>query len=369
MTSAHRELLDAVRGVRSAIGNRNLQEDEALKKVVARGIYIGAFNFLEGYIQARWLEACSVLNSLSPLCLYNFDSGVQENMIRSQISHLPKKLSPDKVGRAGGPDFAEVCERLHSLLDSISGKGHFAVSVDLFRPLGSNVQADELISAFKLIGINAKSAFGKLARQLFAGVDLGGRTARPLDAFDELSRIRHQAAHDSSFDGQTVFFSTVEHNILLYALCFDIIVSNFVAQNSAVGSSSASCFKFRENMFCNWRAVCLDGDLSCVWVYDFVPGHFKFDERFSSFVNKTCITFEDVKSSELLPLSSRALLKSNDINSDLLVGIFRDSRFQKFIASLCPRELHHGDEVNYFSVFYDPSYGIIDWTLSGDLAF
>lgn len=47
MTSAHRELLDAVRGVRSAIGNRNLQEDEALKKVVARGIYIGAFNFLE----------------------------------------------------------------------------------------------------------------------------------------------------------------------------------------------------------------------------------------------------------------------------------------------------------------------------------
>jgi len=369
VTSAHRELLDAVRGVRSAIGNRNLQEDEALKKVVARGIYIGAFNFLEGYIQARWSEACSVLNSLSPLCLDKFDTGVQENMIRSQISHLPKKLSPDKVGRTGGPVFAEVCERLHLLLDSISGKRHFTVSSDLFRPLGSNVQADELISTFKLIGINAKDAFGKLARQLFAGVDLGGRTARPLDAFDELSRMRHQAAHDPSFDGQTVLFSKVEHNILLYALCFDIIISSFVTENLAVGSSSASCFRFRENSFCNWRAVCLDGDLSCVHVYDFVPGYFSFDERFSSFVNESCITFEDVKSSELLPLSSRALLKNDDINSDLLVGIFRDSAFQKFIASLCPRELHHGDEMNYFSVFYDPSYGIIDWTLNGDLAF
>lgn len=369
MTSAHRELLDAVRGVRSAIGNRELQEDEALKKVVARGIYIGAFNFLEGYIQARWSEACSVLNNLSPLYLDKFDAGVQEEMIRSQISHLPKKLPPDKVDRTEGPVFAEVCERLHLLLDSISGKRHFAVSSDLFRPLGSNVQADQLISAFKLIGINAKGAFGKLARQLFAGVDLGGRTALPLDAFDELSRMRHQAAHDPSFDGQTVLFSKVEHNILLYALCFDIIISNFVAQNLAVGISSASCFKFRENLFCNWRAVCLDSDLSCVRVYDFVPGYFKFDQRFSAFVNETCISFEDVKASELLPLSSRALLKNDDITSDLLVGILRDSTFQNFITSLCPRELHHGDKVNYFSVFFDSSYGIIDWALNGDFAF
>ena len=89
--SAHKALLEAVRGIHTTVESVLHEMDGSAKKVVAKGVYVGAFNYLELFIVERWRELCSVINEKSTYCFVDLDAKLQRKALRKQIVYSSKR--------------------------------------------------------------------------------------------------------------------------------------------------------------------------------------------------------------------------------------------------------------------------------------
>ena len=362
--SAHEALLEAVRGIRATVESVLRGMDGSAKKVVAKGVYVGAFNYLELFIWDRWRELCGVINHKSSYCFADLDPDQQRNALRKQILYSSKR-------KFKGTDLTSLTYSLYDLLCALNGASQSLVSEELFRPDGSNIKERELRDSFALISIQMNSLFKELGRQFVKDYSpkLDKDKIIPLEAFRSLRKLRHKAAHDRSFSMQSLLAKDIDQSMLMFALCFDLAVSTFALKIIRdCDQQSKQLVSVPRDDFVNWRAVIISCDTGRVSVFRFNEQLSKLSEMCQGTSRETHIEYGDLLANVDLPLSHREKypLSVSELSESAAADLLREAYVQNGIAELLERSDSDPCPCAY-SVYFDDQYNILDWRLEGAL--
>ena len=360
--SAHKALLEAVRGIHATVESVLHEMDGSAKRVVAKGVYVGAFNYLELFIWERWRELCSVINEKSTHCFVDLDAKLQRQALRKQIVYLSKR-------KFSGADLKGLTHSLYDMLCALNGASQSLVSEELFRPHGSNVDEDELRDSFALISVPMKDIFKMLGEQFVKDDCSGSEVVIPLRSFRTLQRHRHSAAHDPSFSMQSLLAQNIDQDMLMFALCFDLAVSAFAAKMIQSGNQKAEhAVSVDDDVFVNWRAVIISRDSGRVSVFQFDKQVSKLSEIAAGTSRETHFEYGDLVASVDLPLSRRTKypVTASELSESAAADFLRESYVQNGIAELLERSDLDPCPCDY-SVYFDDEYNILDWRLEGPL--
>lgn len=360
--SAHEALLEAVRGIRATVESVLRGMDGSAKKVVAKGVYVGAFNYLELFIWDRWCELCGVINHNSSYCFADLDSDQQRKALNKQIVYLSKR-------KFKGMDLKSLTYSLYDLLCALNGASQSLVSEELFRPDGSNIKEKELRDSFALISIQMNSLFKELGRQFVKDYSPKTDEIIPLNSFRSLQKLRHKAAHDRSFSMQSLLAKDIDQNMLMFALCFDLAVSTFALKIiRGCDQQSKELVSVAHDDFVNWRAVTISCDTGRVSIFRFNEQLSKLSEMCQGTSRETHIEYGDLLANLNLPLSYREKypLSASELSESAAADLLRESYVQNGIAELLERSDADPCPCAY-SVYFDDEYNILDWRLEGAL--
>lgn len=356
--SAHKALLEAVRGIRVTVESVLHEMDGSAKKVVAKGVYVGAFNYVELFIWERWRELCSVINNKSTYCFVDLGPVLQRKALQKQIEYSSKR-------KFKGAELKDLTYSLYDLLCALNGASQSLVSEELFRPNGSNVNEDELCDSFALLSVPVKEIFKMLGDQ-FVKEDCSGSTeVIPLRSFRALQKHRHRAAHDPSFSMQSLLAQNIDQDMLMFALCFDLAVSAFAAKMIRSGNQKAEqAVSVDDDVFVNWRAVIISRDTGQVSVFQFDKQVSKLSEICAGTSRVTLFEYGDLVASLELPLSRRAKypVSASELSESAAADFLRESYVQNRIGELLDRSESDSWQCAY-SVYFDDEYNILDWRL------
>lgn len=360
--SAHEALLEAVRGIRATVEGVLHRMDGSAKKVVAKGVYVGAFNYLELFIWDRWRELCGVINHKCSYRFADLDPVRQKRALHKQITYLSKRKFKDV-------DIKSLTYSLYDLLCALNGASQSLLSEELFRPNGSNVNEEGLRDSFALISIHMNTLFKELGRQFVKAYCPTSDEIIPLQSFRSLEKLRHEAAHDPSFSMQSLLAKDIDQSMLMFALCFDLTVSTFAHKIiRGCDPQSKELVSVAHDDFVNWRAVIISCDTGRVSVFRFNEQLSELSEMCPGTSREIHIEYGDLLANVDLPLSHRKKypLSASELSESAAADLLRESYVQNGIDELLERSDSDPWPCAY-SVYFDDEYNILDWRLEGAL--
>lgn len=368
LPNSRTRLIDAIEGLSAAINDLPNIENPQLKAVITRGICVGAFNYIEEFIQQRWKEVCSEINRQTTHQFQLLDSKKQSQILIRQLDHtLKQNLSKTS-------NLKDATSTLFQLLTSLNGKPTLLLSETLFKPKGSNINLTELNNAFGILSCKHLKLFKSLGNQLTLPSTNGSGNQEdrsPLDCFEFLKDLRHSAAHNPNLQSESLLLNQqIDNKMLLFACCFDLIVTTIATKLIRSKSQNNNPFSSpKSSDFHNWRAIQLSEQRSDVLVYDFHPDTNQLQ----------CITRQQIKSqtisvSSILercnsPLLTHGefLLTNGELSPKSGTRFVKNHMIQNIITDTLKRNVTNGDNDSYFYLFYDHDFKIIDWNFTGSL--
>lgn len=356
--SAHEALLEAVRGIRATVEGVLRGMDGSAKKVVAKGVYVGAFNYLELFIWDRWRELCAVINHNSSYRFVDLSPDLQRRALRKQIVYLSKR-------KFKGTELKDLTYSLYDLLCALNNASQSLLSEELFRPDGSNISEGGLRDSFALISIQMNKLFKQLGRQFVKEYSPESTEIIPLESFRSLEDFRHEAAHNPSFSMQSLLANEIVQNMLMFALCFDLAVSTFALKViRACDQQSKSLVSFTDDDFVNWRAVIISRDKGQLSVFRFNQQLSELSKMRQETSREIHIECDELLANLDLPLSHRVKYpgSASELSESAAADLLREPYVQNGIAELL-EQFDSDYSTCAYSVYFDNEYNILDWRL------
>lgn len=366
---AHTNLIESTEGILAAIDMLYSDNNEQLKAVMTRGICVGAFSYIEDFIQQRWKEVCFKINAHTTHQLHSLKTKKQRQIIRRQLTHtLQQKLSTREQLRE---DTSTLLQLLRSLEGTSEGQQTLLLSENLFSPNGSNINLKELRNSFEVLSCKHEDLFDALGEQLTPPATNNNTKVKPLTSFKDLLKRRHDAAHNPNLKNESLLLNeSLDQKMLLFAACFDIIISKLASELiTPQARASNKFYKLQSDDFSDWRAIQVSSSQSLVKIFDFSLRTTQLQQLRDSNVVSNSISFEEILKRSESPLLTYAKypLTDGQLSSARPAEFMRDQSIQSIINSIKIRNTVHGNNNDFFCIYFDDNFNIIDWRLEGAL--
>jgi hypothetical protein len=366
---AHANLIESTEGILAAIDMLYSDNNEQFKAVMTRGICVGAFSYIEDFIQQRWKEVCSKINAHTTHQLHLLKTNKQRQIIKRQLTYtLQQKLSTREQLRE---ETSTLLQLLRSLEGTSEGQQTLLLSENLFRPKGSNINPKELKNSFAVLSCEHEDLFELLGEQLTPPATNNNTKVKPLTSFKELMNLRHAAAHNPNLKNESLLLNkSLDQKMLLFAACFDLIISKLASELSAPRAQGSNTFyELQPDDFSDWRAIQVSSSQSLVKIFDFSLRTAQLQQLTDSNVVSNSISFEEILKRSESPLLTYAKypLTDGQLSSARSVEFMRDKSIQSIINSMKIRNTLHGNNNDFFCIYFDDNFNIIDWRLEGAL--
>lgn len=360
--NAHTKLITSIKETNLAIDALHTPYNANLNSVIARGICISSFTYIENYIQLRWKEVCLEINSK---CIRSFSQhkpSKQGLILKRQMQFTATRKFNTRT------QVLEAIRTLSNILNAITDQSNILYSEDLFQPKGSNINERELKAAFALIVDNYHDLFETLQLQI-TPVPTNGNKQSALTDFKDLKKLRHTAAHDPSFTPSLHTISRdITQSVLTFCVRFDLIISRFASIHLALTDPKKKPREITTEDFHNWRAIQIDSTLSHLAVYDFDDNFFNISEISDHTSSTNMISLEDILQQVNPMIRIKFPLSNGRLDPTDIEPFFCERQIQDTINSIVVRSVSNGDNESYFCLYYTHKFQIIDWRLEGSLA-
>lgn len=360
--NAHTKLLTSIKETNLAIDALNAPNSAQLKTVIARGICISSFTYIENYIQHRWKEVCLEINSYCTRSFTQHKPSKQGRIIKKQMQFTAAQKFNTHT------QVLEATRTLSNILNAITNQSNILYSEDLFYPKGSNINERELKNAFALIIDNYIDLFETLQQQITA-TPINQNEESALKDFKDLKKLRHTAAHDPSFTPSLHTISReITQNVLTFCARFDLIVSKFASTQVTITDPNRKPKDITTEDFHNWRAIQIDSALSHLTVHDFDDTTFNLFTISHHTSSPKSIPVANVIQTLNPIIRAKFTLQNGQLDPNSIEDFLHEREVQLTINNIVPRIVSNGDNDNYFCLYYNHKFEIIDWRLEGSLA-
>jgi hypothetical protein len=200
--------------------------NQPVSEHLLRGVAVNGLVSVEEFLRRRideWVHALS-MSRIPPSRLPGGTKAFEDRM----VSALPRSLRDSDMARR-----PSLLDEVGKSLTSLSG-GVLVPHYLAFSWIGSNLQASDIEAMVSMAsGVDPTKAWSELTR-IWRAVDkhFPGNVSLK-NVFEEVARLRHDAAHDAKPPISLPSMSTLTRNIRLVCLCVDVAVSDGLANMRA----------------------------------------------------------------------------------------------------------------------------------------
>lgn len=217
--------------LRAACSNLTVREESEAGRLIRKGLYVTTFNLFEEFIEKRWIELAHAANNNSDKFL-NFNT-LFEDRRESIIQHC-LEIAAKQITQQSN---LAIYDRLESIREISSRHTDYLLPIETLSWTNSNVTVEHFANSLALIGLDKIwDRFQQAYR--FTIPKLHSKPQDPHTDFEELLKLRHEAAHEAQFIADTLRLNRLPDQLLRLSIAFDLTLTEAIRYLCTVEPSS-----------------------------------------------------------------------------------------------------------------------------------